>query len=107
MDIFVKNIYDKLRKMGDKLVNNLMKGFMMFFDLENKILFVMVLSIVFVFGGVVIMGVLCELLVVVGVVVLVIVFIGLVDFGFVCDFKIVCENVVNVRIKSFIKIKIK
>lgn len=106
MDIFVKNIYDKLRKMGDKLVNNLMKGFMMFFDLENIIVFVMVLSIVFVFGGVVIMGV-CELVVVVGVVVLVIVFIGLFDFEFVCDFKIVCENVVNVRIKSLIKIIIK
>lgn len=107
MDTFVKNIHDKLRKMGDKLANNLMKGFTMPFDPENKILFAMVLSTASVFGGAAITGVLCEPPVAVGVAVSAIVFTGLVDFGFVRDFKTVCENAVNVRIKSLTKTKIK
>lgn len=107
MDTFVKNIHDKLRKMGDKLANNLMKGLTMPFDPENKILFAMVLSTASVFGGAAITGVLCEPPVAVGVAVSAIVFTGLVDFGFVRDFKTVCENAVNVRIKSLTKTKIK
>lgn len=107
MDTFVKNIHDKLRKMGDTLANNLMKGFTMPFDPENKILFAMVLSTASVFGGAAITGVLCEPPVAVGVAVSAIVFTGLVDFGFVRDFKTVCENAVNVRIKSLTKTKIK
>lgn len=107
MDTFVKNIHDKLRKMGDKLANNLMKGFTMPFDPENKILFAMVLSTASVFGGAAITGVLCEPPVAVGVAVSAIVFTSLVDFGFVRDFKTVCENAVNVRIKSLTKTKIK
>lgn len=106
MDTFVKNIHDKLRKMGDKLANNLMKGFTMPFDPENTIAFAMVLSTASVFGGAAITGV-CEPAVAVGVAVSAIVFIGLLDFEFVRDFKTVCENAVNVRIKSLTKTIIK
>lgn len=107
IDTFVKNLHDKLRKMGDELANNLMKGFTMPFDPENKILFAMVLSTASVIGSAAITGVLCEPPVAVGVAVSGIVFTALVDFGFVRDFKTVCENAVNVRIKSLTKTKIK
>lgn len=107
MYTFVKNIHDKLRKKGDKLANNLMKGFTMPFDPENKILFAMVLSTASVLGGAAITGVLCEPPIAVGVALSGIVFTGLLDFGFVRDFKTVCDNAVKVRIESLTKTKIK
>lgn len=107
LNTFVKNFHDKVRKIGDKLANSLMKGFTMPFVPENKILFAMVWSTASVIGGAVITGVLCEPPVAVGVAVSGIVFTSLVDFGFVRDFKTVCKNALNVRIKSLTKTKIK
>lgn len=39
IDIFLKNFNEKLKIVCGRLVENLMRGFEMFYDLENRILF--------------------------------------------------------------------
>lgn len=104
--MFVKNFNGKLKIICGLLVENLMRGFEMFYDLD-MILFGFFFGVVFIVGGIVIMGILCDLFVVVGVVVVGILLVGLVKFGYIRSFKIVCENVVNVRINKFLKILLK
>lgn len=107
MDRFVRNLHDKLKNICGELAKNLMKGFTMPYDPENKILFGIIYSAVSVIGGVAITGVVCEPPVAAGVAASGVVLGVLINFGYVSDFKTVCEQAVNVRIKSLSKTKIK
>lgn len=110
-EIFLKNLNEKLKTICGRLAKNLMRGFEMPYDPENKILFGIIQTAVSIGGGFVIRGALFEPPVAVAVAVSGVIFTGLLNLGFISNFKTVCENAVNVRIdklsKTYLKDKLR
>lgn len=106
-DIFVKKLNAKLQNICGSLAENLLNGFKMPYDPENKIIKGVVFSALSIAGGFVARALIFEPPVVVGVATFGIVFTGLLNFGYISDFKTVCEHAVNAGIETLSKNQIK
>lgn len=110
-EIFLKNLNEKLKTICGRLAKNLMRGFEMPYDPENKILFGIIQTAVSIGGGFAIRGALFEPPVAVAVAVSGVIFTGLLNLGFISNYKTVCKNAVNVRIdklsKTYLKDKLR
>lgn len=106
-DIFVKKLNKKLQNICGLLAKNLLKGFKMPYDPDNKILKGFLFSAVSIVGGFVARALIVEPPVAVGVATVGIVFTGLLNFGYISDFNTVCEKAVSAGIKTLSKEQIK
>lgn len=102
-DTVVRNLDEKLRKICGPLAEDLMKGFKVPFDIDNKIVKGVLRSAASVAGGIAIRLLLLEPKIALGVAATGVVFTGLVTFGYITDFETVCENAVDVRIDNLTK----
>lgn len=106
-EIFLKNLNERLKTICGRLAENLMRGFEMPYDPENRILFGIIQTAVSIGGGFAIRGALFEPPVAVAVAVSGVIFTGLLNLGFISNFKTVCEKAVNVRIEKLSKTYLK
>lgn len=106
-DIFVKKLNAKLQNICGSFAENLMKGFKLPYDPENKIIKGILFSAVSIVGGFVARALIFEPPVAVGVATFGIIFTGLLNFGYISDFKTVCEHAVNAGIETLSKDQIK
>lgn len=105
-EIFLKNLNEKLKIVCGRLTENMMKGFEMPYDPENKILFGIIQAAIV--GGLVAIRA-APFVSPVAVVVAVsgVVFTGLQNIGLINNFKTICEKAVDVKIKKLTKTYLK
>lgn len=102
-DIFLKNLNEKLKTVCGRLAENLMRGFEMPYDPENRILLGIIQTAVSIGGGLAFRGAIVEPPVAVAVAVGGVIFTGLLSYGFINNFETVCEKAVDVRINKLTK----
>lgn len=102
-DIFLKNLSEKLKTVCGRLAENLMRGFEMPYDPENRILLGIIQTAVSIGGGLAFRGAIVEPPVAVAVAVGGVIFTGFLSYGFINNFETVCEKAVDVRINKLTK----